>query len=415
MRTGRILAGTGLSLLLVMLLGALTASPAWAATSCKLAGKRGVDSDGAGPTDYRHYVLPRGPIDVTVLFADFSDAPGDATSTQALYDGVIPGADAYLRTASRNRTHLRANVHQGWIRMPQPSTAYNFAGNQSAEQHERHLAEAVAAADPAVDFSRTDVVLVFSPPGAAIPVSPTATPGERSAFATADGKRLGFGVSFGNDVYLEDGSIDVPYGSHVAAHELLHTFGLPDLYRSGAEGDAAHRLVGSWDLMGWLGPGFGLTSWHLQKLRWLSSRSVVCLKRRRGQRGPRRITATLRPVGSRGGRQAIVIPLTRRQAWVVESRQRVGLDRGICSPGVLVYKVDSGRRTGEGPFRVLRAGRRNLDCDDLAPNTTDVLEDATYGRGRGRRSAARDRRTGLTVKVLRDSGRGSRVRISISR
>jgi M6 family metalloprotease-like protein len=402
----RIASATAAVGLLLVLLTAAMPPAASAASSCALAGERGADSDNAGPTDYRHYLRPRGPIDVTVIFADFSDAPGDATSTQQLYDSTVPAADTYLRTASRNRVRLRTAAHHLWLRMPQPSSAYGFEGDQTAEQHVRYFADAVAAADPHVDFGNTDVVFVFSPPGAAIPVSPTATPGRADGFARADGQSLGFGVSFGNDLY-EAGLPDVPYASHVAAHELLHTFGLPDLYRSGAPFSRAHLDIGAWDLMGWIGPGFGLTTWHLRKLGWLSSRNVTCLKRGRTRRA-RQITTTLRPVGSRGGRQALVIPLSRTRAWVVESRQRIGLDSGICRPGVLVYKVDSARETGRSPFRALAASKAELEgCGPLAG--------ATFGRGSGRRSTARDRRTGLTVRVLRDGIRGSRVKVTIRR
>ena len=49
----------------------------------------------------------------------------------------------------------------------------------------------------------------------------------------------------------------------------------------------------------------------------------------------------------------MVVPLTETAALVVESRQRLGYyDLDLRKEGVLVYRVDTSRRTGEGPIVV---------------------------------------------------------------
>ena len=66
----------------------------------------------------------------------------------------------------------------------------------------------------------------------------------------------------------------------------------------------------------------------------------------------------------------MVVPLTETAALVVESRQKLGhYDLRLRKEGVLVYRVDTSRRTGEGPivvggdpahdvFSLLRPGQR---------------------------------------------------------
>jgi M6 family metalloprotease-like protein len=255
-------------------------------------------------------------------------------------------------------------------------------------------------------------VIVFVPPSAAFSggwatIGGWATEfGPLDGFARADGRWLGFGVTFGNNMYA-DGVPDVREATSSLVRELLHTFGLPDLYRYGRDSETFLMDMGAWDPMSWYLPGFGLTAWHLRKLGWLPARHVTCLERRHSQR-PRRITATLRPLGTGLGRQALIIPLTRTRAWVIESRQKVGLDSGICRPGVLIYRVDAARASGDSPMRALPAGTKTIEpCGPIA--------NATYSVGPGRRSTAHDPRTGLTVKVLKDSSSGSRVRVTLRR
>ncbi len=394
-----------LALVLVGLVAALLPTAAPAATTCTLSGKRGYNSGNAGPTDYRFYVRPRGAIDVAVIFADFADAPGNGIPTQQVYDSAIPGADAYLRTASHNRMSLRVSVRHGWVRMPWRSSAYGFhKESPPANTDWWYLADAITAANPDLDFSNTDVVIVFASPRVKFIAGWATILGPRVGFARADGRTLGFGITFGNDMYDENGAPYEPEATPSVVHELLHTFGLPDLYRIGGN----ELDIGVWDPMSEHRARFGLTAWHLRKLGWLPARNVTCLERRRSRR-PRTITATLRPLGTGIGRQALILPLTRTRAWVIESRQKVGLDREICRPGVLVYSVDAARAgDGDAPIRALPASTKTSErCGELA--------NATYSVGPGRRSTAHHPRTGLTVKVLRDSISGSRVRVTLRR
>ncbi|MFG2873732.1 M6 family metalloprotease domain-containing protein [Streptomyces sp. NPDC048337] len=305
---------------------ATAASGVAPASDCALPGRTGWTDEGHD-TDRTLFQPSTGTRRVLTLFVDFPDAP-DTDSTQPYAAHLAPAAD-WLGTASHGRVRLDVSVLPRWIRMPAASDSYGFARGLTFEAHEKYVRDAIAAADPYADFSRYDMVYVVPTKAAtAISFSPTyihdpATPG-----VTADGTRLKWAVTFGQDMWH--------WGFKVAAHETGHTFGLPDLY---AFTGAPHRYVGGWDVMGDIaGHAPQFLGWHSWKLGWTRDRQVACLA------GPGRRTVTLTPVERPGGTKIAVVRTGETAAYVAESRQ---------GQGVLVYKVDSAVRTGEGPVRVM--------------------------------------------------------------
>jgi len=57
-------------------------------------------------------------------------------------------------------------------------------------------------------------------------------------------------------------------------------------------------------------------------------------------------------VQSAGGIKAVIVPLSRTKALVVESRRAIGLDKNIAKTGALVYIVDSSLQSGYGPVKI---------------------------------------------------------------
>ncbi|MFF1651101.1 hypothetical protein [Streptomyces sp. NPDC058240] len=53
----------------------------------------------------------------------------------------------------------------------------------------------------------------------------------------------------------------------------------------------------------------------------------------------------------RGGTKIAVLRTGETTAYVAESRRAEGNYEAACSMGVLIYRVDSAARTGEGPVR----------------------------------------------------------------
>ncbi|QLE70539.1 M6 family metalloprotease domain-containing protein [Streptomyces rectiverticillatus] len=306
------------------------------ARACALKGTTGWTDEGHD-TDPVRFRRATGKHRVLTLFADFPDA--QATGSTAPYAAHLAPAADWLRRASYGRTRLEITPLHRWIRMPAPSASYGFQRGLTFEAHERYLRDAVTAADPYADFSRYDMVYVVpAREASAISFSPTylfdpATPGVR-----ADGTRIRWAVTFGQDMWR--------WGHKVAAHETGHVFGLPDLYAFTGE---THRHVGGWDLMGDIaGTAPQYLGWHSWKLGWTRDDQVACLA------APGRRTVRLTPVERPGGTKIAVVRTGAAKAYVAESRRAVGNDKDSPSTGVLIYEVDSSTPTGEGPVRVVR-------------------------------------------------------------
>ncbi len=357
------------------------------AASCALPGRTGWTDEGHD-TDPVQFQPATGTRHVLTLFVDFPDAR--ATDSTEAYAAQLAPASDWMRTASYGRTRLDLTSLQRWIRMPADSTSYGFQRGLSFEAHEKYVRDAIEAADPYADFSRYDMVYVVPARAAsAIPFSPTylydpATPG-----VIADGKRLKWAVTFGQDLWR--------WGHKVAAHETGHTFGLPDLYSFTG---ATHQYAGGWDVMGHIaGAAPQYLGWHSWKLGWTRDTQVACLA------GPGRRTVRLAPVERPGGTKIAVLRTGETTAYVAESRRARGNDRDGCSSGVLIYKVDSATPTGEGPVRVV-----NANPGATPPPACTVLDMAAHRPGQ----TFTDPAAGVRIEVLAGGEDGDAVRLTLS-
>lgn len=363
---------------------AASPGPAAPASDCALPGRTGWTDEGHD-TDPRQFQRATGTRKVLTLFVDFPDAP--ATDSTRAYASQLAPAAGWLRQASHGRARLDVTSLHRWIRMPADSTSYGFERGLTFEAHEKYVRDAVTAADPHADFSRYDMVYVVpTRAAAAISFSPTylfdpGTPG-----VSADGRRIRWGVTFGQDLWR--------WGHKVVAHETGHTFGLPDLYAFSGD---THRYAGGWDVMGNIaGRAPQYLGWHSWKLGWIRDAQVACLPGR-GQR-----TVRLTPVERKGGTKIAVVRTGETTAYVAESRRAEGHDRTACSTGVLIYKVDSAAETGEGPVSVV-----NADPSGTPPTGCTPLDLAAHAPGR----TFTDPDTGVRITVVEGGRKGDTVRL----
>lgn len=379
-----------LAALLLLLPGNTPArAAAEAASSCALRGTTGWTDEGHD-TDYSLFKRPAGTVRVGMIFVDFPDAPAtEDPATDAAQ--ITPGAD-WLWNASYGKVWLGITQHRQWVRMPHASTDYGFARGLTHETHEAYLKDAVAAADPSVDFSRYDMVhVVATRNAAAISFTPTYVYDPATAGVRADGTVIKWAVTFGQDMWH--------WGPKLVAHETGHTFGLPDLYAFDA-GTDAHRYVGGWDVMGLIGgAGSQYLAWHSWKLGWTTDSQVVC----RASKGSDTVYLTAVEYG--GGTKMAVIRTGSTTAYVVESRRAIQADQGACSTGALVYRVDTSVQTGQGPVRVIDAKPNAVPATGCRP-----LDDAPFWAGESFVDAA----AGVRIDVLGADGYGETVRITKS-
>ena len=337
-----------------------------------------------GATNYSLYLRPKGTIPAIMIFVDFSDAPRSET-TGSLYDLIAPNAMAWYQEVSKERMALSITPKHKWYRMPSPSTAYGFDDALTFQEQRTYIANAVARSNPDLDFSPYKIIYVVSSDGAAIPVSPAfiGYPGDG---VTVDGVEIRHGATFGNDIRLPRQD----YGSHVLIHETGHIFGLPDLYEYGLPYWDLLRKVGGWDTMSWVAPGAYFLAWHQKKFGWLPPRQMLCVTS--GQ-----ITQTIAPLEAHGGLKMIEIKTGPSAAYVIEVRQRIGQDAGLCDTGVLIYSVKASVANGLGPVRVQPAMAGN---DQAMIESCGPRYNATFDLGAGEISTFSDSSRGVTVELL---------------
>jgi hypothetical protein len=278
-----------------------------------------------------------GTLHAAVIFADFSDLPGSgdpvATHSPWLADGI-----GFTRASSYGRLGVSLSaVTPNWVRLPKTTTQYGITDGYTYDEHQAYIQDAITAVDSSIDFGDIDMVLVFVPPGDALPRSGTFR-GQPGSLSSAEGP-LHAAITFGSDALTVDGV--------TFSHEVAHLLGLPDLYAIPETGDI-HRYVGTWDYMGSIfTPQTDLMAWQRLKLGWLAPDRVLCARRK----GTTAVRLAPLENGTRGAK-ALFVRTGPTTGLVVENRQPLRSDASICSAGALVYAVDSSIATGGGPIRV---------------------------------------------------------------
>jgi M6 family metalloprotease-like protein len=282
------------------------------------------------------YQPSKGTLKALMLFVDFSDAPGEGTDPQTLYDGFVPQSVTAFQALSRATFNLDVEPALQWVRMPKPYADYGFVsgGAPSFAIHHGYISDAIAAADPSVDFSKYSLVYVVSAPGAdqrsAADVGAIAEP------LHADGVDITAAATLGSSTaYVRNFTTLV--------HETGHLLGLKDLY---SYESGASDFVGPWDIMSaTLGNNTPMLSWSRLLLGWLGKHDFRCVTRT--------TTAKLTPVTDTGKPNALVVRTGLGDAFVVEARtDQVG--RGCTNPGgVLVYQAAAKEVNGVGPLQLV--------------------------------------------------------------
>ena len=185
-------------------------------------------------------------------------------------DWLKPGLD-FFKTASNGRFDLQIDVVPKWYRMDSPSTSPEYGMTRNTwtiERQQSYMREAVAQADPDVDFTPYDLVFIMPPRGATgIEFSPELNFYQEPL--RPDGKVIRNGVTYGQDMFQS-------WGYKIINHEAGHDISFPESYNGGA--GRTHQWIGGWDLMGdILGHAPDYMSWNKWKVGWFDDFDFGCL------------------------------------------------------------------------------------------------------------------------------------------
>ena len=358
-------------------------------TDCKLpvADGRGDVSIGGWPRiDER--LKSTGDVTATVVMVDFPDAPASMTPNDA-FARISPSADVF-KEMSYGKFNYTFKPQLKWYRMSKNSSDY-VAGGWTFIKHRDYITEAAKLADADIDFSKTDSLIILANPDArGMGYSGPAFSAIRKSGITLDGKYISNGATSAYDLNN--------WKSIWLNHEVTHTLGLVDLYAATQSNPANRydglRYTGEFSYMGlssYESNAPSLFAYERWNLGWIDDSQIKCLKDVKS-------TELISPVQTSGGVKAVIIPISRTKALVIESRRASGIDKNIAKSGALVYVVDSSIQSGQGPIKVF---------------PSDVSSDPRYLKA-PRALGESVTTEGVTIKVTKSDDSGDTVEITKS-
>ncbi|RVU24373.1 M6 family metalloprotease domain-containing protein [Streptomyces antnestii] len=367
-------AGAALTALAALAATSLVAGPAVAAPyagPCALERTSAHHSEGLD-TWNGAYSRPLRTLNAVMVFLSFPDSRPITTPDELTAD-YFPATTQFYDRASYGKFHLVPHPQRRWLRMPHASTSYAIQRDWDTEHRSAYLRDALATADPHIDFRKYDIVYFVADPDA------PGVDSDATKVVNFDQPMQADGTDIRRVVTVFERH---PPDRNVLAHETGHVFDLPDLYHRPADGKGDwDTYVGDWDVMG---SQFGLApdffGWHKWKLGWLGRRQVRCVTGIGSRRltleplstAPARAGATpgapRAAFGTGDGAKLAVVRTGRDSAIALEARGADGNDAATCSEGVLVYRVRSDSASGDGPVQVL----------DAHPHTEACAGDSVY-------------------------------------
>ena len=267
-----------------------TAAPPDAPTACKVDRPAGLLNDRLPRrwdthlhhgmnTEWNMHTRPIGDVRAVMIFVDFSDRESSSANPnqngknwqvpQSYMDWLEPGL-GFFKTASNQRFNLKVDVIPKWYRMSKPSNSPDYGMTRASwtiPRQQSYMREAVALADPDVDFTPYNLVYVMPVRGSAIEFSPELNFYQEPL--SPDGKVIRNGVTYGADMFQS-------WGYKIIMHETGHDIGFPESYNGGTGG--THLWIGGWDLMGdILGHAPDFMSWNKWKAGWLDDPDFGCV------------------------------------------------------------------------------------------------------------------------------------------
>ena len=282
--------------------------------------------------------LTRDPV-IQFVTIDFPDLQGKRTPAEDLKE-VTDFLGKYWSSQVVNPIKLDFRIPNSYIRMPMNVVDYAmnidfFTPQWRPDTAFNYVRAAVKVADPFIDFSKADVMVI------AVPAEVTRS--QIAAFIAESSEARfpdqGFQTSekrIMNTLVMAGASGGKDYELLNWAHELGHNFGLTDIRNTQNRGMQDSSDLGIYDLMNsMLAPE--LLAWNRFIVGGLNDNQVRCVTSGSS-------THLIRPVAMPiKEEKLVVIPTGRFTAIAIESRRAIGFDAplGTASEGVIVYEIDT--------------------------------------------------------------------------
>ena len=286
---------------------------------------------------------------IQVVAVDFSDLQGVNSPTQDLKE-VTKFVSDFFEKQSTKTIKLNWSIPNSYFRMPKTIAQYDiggefFKGGWSADKEFAYAREAIRLSDATIDFSAASIIAVVVPPQVT-----RAQIGAFIAQASEQGQQFTTNEKDIFNLLIMSGPDRSAAGELLNwAHETGHMFGLTDIRDVTDPTKQDSSFTGIFDVMS-AGIAPELLAWHRFILGMLNDDQVRCATNAGST------THLLAPVEkSTTDPKMVVIPISKYQAIIVESRRNLGFDLNFCSSneGALVYTLDTTIGYRKSPVKVI--------------------------------------------------------------
>lgn len=342
-----------------------------------------------------------GIIKAIMLFVDFPDAKADDKPSEVApkySENFIKFYDAM----SYGKVNFQVDVAPNYFHIQNSTSSYqmNLAKGQNGSGVNNYFQDALAAADPTVDFSTYDVVYVIPSRtnieityGPSFPMPPT------SDLLRTNEKIFKSGAVAGADSRLEVNSLEWVW----MAHETGHLFGLehPWLVESDAQGrTTTGDTITIWDLMMamWKNMNsFEFLSWTRFLLGWIPDSQMVCIDAQ-AEKG-KTFEAVVQPIERQAnGHKFMFVKTSTTKGIAIEVRRNEGFDHVTSQQeGTLVYEVDVSKGSNKGMATWLGSSKLRFQNIPVATLKTNDVVDTTFAK----------------ITILSQGSAGDRIKVEV--
>ena len=330
----------------------------------------------------------QGVVRIAVHYVDFNNYRWNSElSNYELTEFLIEPIQRYFDAMSGGQVKFEWTVYDEILSLPQDVEYYTLAGGKNQDPFRMAFDNYVKNTP---SFETYDIVLAGIHPE--VPEDLAST----TMSLLGDPRTSYFMAVFANDTRR--------VGYQHILHDIMHMFGLADLYESVCATEDCNspnfdwrvqfRAAGAWSLMSYAGhPHNELLGWERWLIGWLDDKEIHCINTTEEH-----VIEIIPSYSEALGTRLISIPLEEYVSMVVEMREPSRYCVR-CNRGLLVYTVDTRKETLQAPLRVLRPAH-SIDV---------VMEDALLRNEQGFNQLSHE---GWLIEILEELNEGFLVRIS---